>query len=106
MSVNLANIPKTPTDLEDFVAAPFPSSGHFVEKISLSAFTEMLELDSVATNYDGVLPQWTLSETKSGDWGFSDIFKVVGWMQYRGAPREAVGSGFIRAEIRSVDIAF
>jgi hypothetical protein len=91
MGVTLEDIPKTPTELEDFVAALFQSSGYFVEKnITERAFTEILELDAVATNYDGVVPELTLAEAKSGDWGFSDVFKVVGWMQYLGIPKGAL----------------
>ena len=83
----MAKLPKTPTgkELEDFVAALFQTSEFFVEKNIQEE--KVLELDAVVTVYDGGKPEPFLVEVKSGDWGYRDIFKVLGWMTYLGLPR-------------------
>lgn len=76
-------IPKTPSDLEDYVAALFQCAGYFVEKNIIERDpTDILELDIVATSYEELLPTPLLVEVKSGDWGYHDIFKLIGWMVY------------------------
>jgi len=45
---------------------------------------EILELDIVATNYNKERYKSLIVEVKSGNWGFSDIFKVKGWLDYLG----------------------
>lgn len=81
-------LPRVPTngqELEDYVAGMFQAAGYFVEKnIRQRDVTDVLELDAVATSYDGPLPVAVLAEAKSGRWGFPDIFKVAGWMSYLG----------------------
>ncbi|MSQ17031.1 MAG: hypothetical protein EXR54_05605 [Dehalococcoidia bacterium] len=42
----------------------------------------MLELDMVATCYETGLAKRLLLEIQSGSWGFSDIFKLLGWKTY------------------------
>jgi hypothetical protein len=41
-----------------------------------------LELDIVTTDYCSSPPEIKLLEVKTGDWGFPDLFKVRGWMDY------------------------
>lgn len=73
--------------LEDRVAAILRSAGHVVEtRISrrMDDGTEILELDGVASHYEDGPPAPIVLEAKSGGWGFSDAFKVLGWMSYLG----------------------
>lgn len=78
-AAELADIPKSANELEGYVSALFHASGYFVEKnITERDFTEILKLDAVATSYEADPPSSTIAEAKSGGWGFSDIFKVVG----------------------------
>ncbi len=75
------------------------ASRYFVEtNIIERDFTEILELDAVATSYEVSPPRSILAEAKGGDWGFSDIFKVVGWMQYLDLPH---GGFFVTAGPRA-----
>jgi hypothetical protein len=80
MPVEVSDIPATPAELEDYVAALFLAAGHFVEKNIEER--NVLELDIVATDYSMDPPRVVLAEAKSGGWGFGELFKVVGWMQY------------------------
>jgi hypothetical protein len=83
-TATLEDIPAKAVELEEYVAALFQASRHFVEKqvIEREPEAEILELDAVATSYETGLPYSTLVEAKSGDWGFADAFKVRGWMEY------------------------
>jgi len=83
----MAKLPDVPQgkELEDYVAGLLQCASYFVEKNIVERGTaEVLELDMVATCYVGGLPQRLLFEVKSGDWGFSDIFKLLGWKTYMG----------------------
>lgn len=81
--IGLAEIPGSGWEFEDYVAGLFQAAGYFVERgIHERAFTDVLELDVVATRYDGHIPLSVLAEAKGGQWGFPDLFKVAGWMQY------------------------
>ena len=83
--IGLAEIPGSGRELEDYVAGLFQAAGYFVERgIHERAFTDVLELDVVATRYDGSTPKSVLVEAKGGHWGFPDLFKVAGWMRYLG----------------------
>ena len=42
----------------------------------------MLELDIIITDYNQSPPALKLIELKSGGWGFSDLFKIKGWIDY------------------------
>lgn len=87
-SIALSRIPDSGRDLEDYVAGMFQAAGYFVEKnIRQRDVADVLEIDAVATSYDGALPTSVLAEAKGGRWGFPDIFKVAGWMQYLGIER-------------------
>ncbi len=83
--VALPEAPSTGRELEDYVAGLFQAAGYFVERgIHERSFTDVLELDVVATRYTEAAPRSVLVEAKGGRWGFPDLFKVVGWMQYLG----------------------
>ena len=79
----LPQIPDAGHQLEDYVAGLFQAAGYYVEKnVRQRDVMDVLELDAVATSYDGPLPEAVLAEAKGGRWGFPDIFKVAGWMAY------------------------
>jgi len=83
----MATLPDVPQgkELEDYVAALLQCADYFIEKnIIQGGCAEVLELDMVATCYVGGAPKRLLFEVKSGDWGFSDIFKHLGWKTYLG----------------------
>ncbi|MCK4394287.1 hypothetical protein KAX17_15410 [Candidatus Bipolaricaulota bacterium] len=116
-AVTLSNVPSSPHELEDYVAALFQSAGYFVEKniLERDTHTDILELDVVATSYDEDIPSLVLAEAKSGTWHFADIFKVIGWMKYLGIPKGAffvskeIGDkdpDFVREKIAPLDVSF
>lgn len=81
--VSLPEIPGAGDELEDYVAALFQASGYFVEKqIVESDPADLLELDIVVTDYEPEELTKRLVEVKGGGWGYTDLFKVVGWMKY------------------------
>ncbi|MFJ4693589.1 hypothetical protein [Streptomyces sp. NPDC088766] len=81
--VTLQEIPKAGDELEDYIAALFQASGHFVEKqIVESDPADVLELDIFTTDYGPEETVQRLIEVKGGNWGYTDLFKVVGWMKY------------------------
>lgn len=81
--VELSDIPETPKDLEHYVAALFQASGYYVEKNVIDrAPADVLELDVVATDYFERAPRSRLVEAKSGNWGWTELFKMLGWMRY------------------------
>ena len=86
--IALSPVPHSGRELEDYVAGMFQAAGYFVEKnIRQRDVSDVLELDAVATSYDGLVPRSVLAEAKGGRWGFPDIFKVAGWMAYLGIER-------------------
>lgn len=88
--MSVVNLPKIPTGqyLEDYVAAFLQCGGFYTEKSLVeSGETQVMELDIMAWKPVDQPPQHTLFEVKGGDWGFSDIFKVVGWKTYLGPQR-------------------
>jgi hypothetical protein len=86
--VALSQVPAAGRELEDYVAGLFQAAGYFVEKnVRERDGTDVLELDAVATSYDAPTPAAILAEAKGGHWGFPDLFKVAGWMQYLGIAR-------------------
>jgi expansin (peptidoglycan-binding protein) len=73
------------------VSALFNAGGHHVERnIHQREREDVLELDTVATDYSASKPIRTLVEAKSGGWGYTDLFKVLGWMAYLGFEKGAV----------------
>ncbi|AXE21194.1 hypothetical protein DR864_27370 [Runella rosea] len=70
-------------DYEDYICAYFQSGGLYVEKSIIYRETEeILELDIIFTDFDRDNVTRKLVEIKSGNWGFSEIFKVKGWLVY------------------------
>lgn len=85
----MANIslPKIPKDefYEDWVAATLCTGGYYVDRrINLTNPTNILELDVVTSQFFRDRVSKTIVEIKSGDWGFPEIFKVRGWLDYLG----------------------
>lgn len=81
-AITLPKIPKE-KDYEDYVAAVLQAAGLYIERnIIYREEAEILELDIFSSEFmeRGVIKR--LIEIKSGDWGFSDIFKIRGWMTY------------------------
>jgi len=79
-------LPANPSDIqyEDFVAAFLLAAGYFIEprlKFRDNG-VELLELDVVATPANEQYLNRILVEAKSGGWGFSDFFKVFGWVTF------------------------
>jgi hypothetical protein len=96
-SVKLEDIPATPNELEEYVAALFMASRYFVEVgVTEHDETSILELDAVATSYTDPVPRMVVAEAKSGGWGFPDLFKVIGWMKYLNITK---GAFFVTNEI-------
>ncbi len=83
----MVELPEFPRgkEFEEYISALFQSGGFYVERnIIEREEEEILELDIVATNYNKEQPKILIIEVKSGDWGFSDIFKVKGWLDHLG----------------------
>ncbi|MCC3764450.1 hypothetical protein K3N28_15395 [Glycomyces sp. TRM65418] len=81
-AISLSDIPEG-VELEDYMAALFQASGYFVEKsLVKSDPADLLELDIFATHYEDDQIFRRLIEVKGGKWGYSDLFKVLGWMKY------------------------
>lgn len=82
VSVSLPNLPKG-KEFEEYISAFFQSGGNYIERnIIEREVEEVLELDIITTDYCLSPPEIKLLEVKSGDWGFPDLFKVRGWMDY------------------------
>jgi hypothetical protein len=70
-------------DYEDYISAYFQSGGLYVERSIIHRETEeILELDIITTDFLEDSATKNLVEIKSGKWGFSEIFKVKGWLVY------------------------
>jgi len=70
-------------EFEEYISAFFQSDGYYIERnIIEREAEEVLELDIVTTDYCSSPPEIKLLEVKTGDWGFPDLFKVRGWMDY------------------------
>ncbi|HUS49407.1 MAG TPA: hypothetical protein VMZ91_04545 [Candidatus Paceibacterota bacterium] len=81
-SINLPELPKGKI-FEECVSAFFQSAGEYIERNIIERdIEEILELDIIATDYNSKLPDIKLLEVKSGNWGFPDIFKIRGWIDY------------------------
>lgn len=84
-SISLPDLPKG-KEFEEYISALFQCGGFYVERniIEREGKEEILELDIVATNYGGEPLESLMVEVKSGNWGFPEIFKVKGWLDYLG----------------------
>lgn len=75
-------------ELEEYVSSYFQAAGYFVERNIIDRdIGEVLELDGIVTDYESTVPELRLIEVKSGKWGFNEIFKVSGWLNYLNLPR-------------------
>ena len=96
------SIPKG-KDYEDYIAAILASDGYYLER-NIHCWIdkeELLELDIVSTKFSRTTVNRELIEIKSGDnWGYSDIFKVFGWMKYLGYKK---GSFIVRKKAKLTD---
>ena len=84
------HLPDLPQDeyYEDLVAALLCAGGYYIEKrIDLREPTNVLELDVVTSKYYPDYVDKTLSEIKSAGWGFPDVFKVRGWLDFLSLPK-------------------
>ena len=70
-------------EFEELIAAFLQSHGYYVERNVIDRQEEeVLELDIITSDYGNYLPERRLYEAKSGSWGFGDIFKIRGWLDY------------------------
>ncbi len=99
-----ASLPELPRGkiFEEFIAAYFQCAGLYVERnLTDRQEREVLELDIITTSYSkNSLPDSKLVEVKSGRWGFSDIFKIRGWLDYLNF---ATGALIVNQAIDSLD---
>lgn len=110
-AVNLSEFPKN-FEYEEYISAYFHSAGYYVERNIVEKDIELvLELDIISTNYNKSPPEIKLFEVKSGDWGFPDIFKLRGWMDYLAienggliANNERRNNSFLKERARSLNI--
>ena len=80
--IKLKELPKE-KEFEEFISAYFQNGGYFIEQNIIDRqIEEVLELDIIVTDYNKNPPKIILLEIKSGEWGFADIFKIRGWMDY------------------------
>lgn len=80
--LSLKRIPKDKC-YEDFVAAQLNAGGYYLERnVVLRDKAEVLELDIVSNLFKEKQVEKSLLEVKSGGWGFPEIFKVKGWMDF------------------------
>lgn len=87
MSDYVIDLPEIPKDFayEDYVASVLNAGGFYLERgLHKRDKNDILELDIVTNKFTERGVEKTLSEIKSGGWGFPDIFKVRGWMDYLG----------------------
>ena len=81
-SISLSDLPKG-MEFEEYISAFFQLGGYYIERNIIERdVVEVLELDIITTNYNILPPEIKLIEVKSGGWGFPDIFKIRGWMDY------------------------
>jgi len=88
MAEKIVSFPSIPKDhyYEHYVSALIALSGRFVERsIVKRGSEEILELDIVTSKFSNESIDKSIVEIKGGKhWGFPDIFKVRGWMDYLG----------------------
>jgi len=81
-AIELTKIPKD-KDYEDYLCAFLQAGGLYVERSVIHReVAELLELDILTTDFQQNSAENNLIEIKGGDWGFSDIFKIRGWLTY------------------------
>ena len=80
-----ATLPQLPKgkEFEELIAAVLQGHGYYVERNIIDRQEqEVLELDIITSKYGDGLPESNLYEAKTGSWGFEDIFKIRGWLDY------------------------
>lgn len=80
-------LPLIPKDYayEDYVSSVLNAGGYYLERgIHKREKSDILELDIVTNKFTDTGVEKTISEIKSGGWGFPEIFKVRGWLDYLG----------------------
>lgn len=85
MEENCITLPLIPKDYayEDYVSSVLNAGGYYLERnIHKREKSDILELDIVTNKFTDRCVEKTIAEIKSGNWGFPDIFKVRGWMDY------------------------
>ncbi len=109
-TAKLPNLPKG-KEFEEFIAAFLQTHGFFIERnIVDRQEEEVLELDVIASRYKpSEIPEYILFEMKSGEWGFGDIFKLKGWLEYLNIDRGCLvvqkpKSDFYRQIANSIDL--
>lgn len=81
-AIQLPKIPKD-KDYEDYLCAHLQAGGLYVERsVIYREHEEILELDILTTDFQEKSADNKLVEIKGGNWGFSDIFKIRGWLTY------------------------
>lgn len=81
----IIDLPLIPKDFayEDYVASVLNAGGYYLERgIHKRERNDILELDIVTNKFTAIGIEKTISEIKSGGWGFPEIFKVRGWLDY------------------------
>lgn len=86
MVLPFPSLPNDPLnyDFEDFFSGFFQLFGHYIETNLINQSKDtILELDIIASKYSSESElQIHLIEVKSGCFGYDDIFKVRGWIDY------------------------
>ena len=103
----MATLPEAPQGLwlEDAVAAALQCGAYIERNVHDNAEgADSLELDVIATTYENRVSQKLLVEVKSGGWGFGEVFKLAGWMQYLGIERAAFFSTTVLKESKQARI--
>jgi hypothetical protein len=83
--VKYTHLPEMPKGgkFEEFVASFLQQPGRYVERqLREKEQRDVLELDVVLTDYSADDFETHVVEVKSGDWGFTDLFKLCGQMRY------------------------
>ena len=95
-TAQLPDLPKG-KEFEEFLAAFFQAQGLYVERNVVDRQEEeVLELGIITTNYTKrVVPDNKLFEVKSGSWGFNEVFKGRGWLDYLNLDSGCTASGFL-----------
>ena len=82
VTITLPDLPEG-REFEELISAYFQIGGYYIERNIIERRSEeILEIDLILTNYCGDIPEIYLVEAKSKSWGYADVFKVRGWMDY------------------------
>ncbi len=85
--VSLPDLPEG-KEFEEYISSFLQLGGFYIERNIIERdVRDILELDIITTCYDDNILEISLVEVKSGNWGFSDLFKIYGWMNYLQIPK-------------------